>query len=95
MAQFLHGKKFQSVADVEVAVEEFLLPKIKSGSTRHSRNWLKNGRRPLNMRVCILNTELLLFCMFWTIKFFISNPTLFMEHPQYLHNIICWKARTL
>jgi hypothetical protein len=29
MAQFLRGKKFQSVADVEVAIEEFLLPKIK------------------------------------------------------------------
>jgi hypothetical protein len=43
MAQFLRGKMFQSVADVEVAVEEFLLPKIKSGFTRHSRNWLKSG----------------------------------------------------
>jgi hypothetical protein len=43
MAQLLRGKKFQSVADVEVAVEEILLPKIKSGFTRHSRNWLKNG----------------------------------------------------
>jgi hypothetical protein len=43
MAQFLRGKKFQSVADVEVAVEDFLLPKIKSHFTRHSRNWLKNG----------------------------------------------------
>jgi histone-lysine N-methyltransferase SETMAR len=43
MAQFLVGKKFQSVADVEVAVEEFLFLKIKSGFTRHSRNWLKNG----------------------------------------------------
>jgi histone-lysine N-methyltransferase SETMAR len=36
MAQFLCGKKFQSVADVEVALEEFLLPKIKSGFTRYS-----------------------------------------------------------
>jgi histone-lysine N-methyltransferase SETMAR len=43
MAQCLRGKKVQFVADVEVVVEEFLLPKIKSGSTRHSRNWLKNG----------------------------------------------------
>jgi hypothetical protein len=43
MVKFLHGKKFQSVADVVVAVEEFLLPKIKSGFTRHLRNWLKNG----------------------------------------------------
>jgi histone-lysine N-methyltransferase SETMAR len=43
MAQFLCGKKFQSVVDVEVAVEDFLVPKIKSGFTRHSRNWLKNG----------------------------------------------------
>jgi hypothetical protein len=43
MAQFLCGKKFQSVVDVEVVVEEFLLQKMKSGFTRHSRNWLKNG----------------------------------------------------
>jgi hypothetical protein len=35
------------------------------------------------MSACILNTELLLFCMFWPIKVFISNPTLFMGHPQY------------
>jgi hypothetical protein len=67
---------------VEVAVEDFLVPKIKSGFTRHSRNWLKNGWRPLNMRACILNIELLLFCMFWPIKVFILNLTLFMEHPQ-------------
>jgi hypothetical protein len=38
MAQILRGKMFQSVAEVEVAVEELLLPKIKSGFTRHSRN---------------------------------------------------------
>jgi histone-lysine N-methyltransferase SETMAR len=69
MAQFHRGKKFQSVADVEVAVEEFLVPKIKSGFTRHSRNLLNNGRKPFNMRACILNTELLLFCMFWPITF--------------------------
>jgi hypothetical protein len=43
MSQFLRSKKFQSVMNVEVAVEEILLPKIKSGFTRHSRNWLKNG----------------------------------------------------
>jgi hypothetical protein len=43
MAQFLRGKNFQSVADLELAFEEFLLPKIKSGFTRHSRKWLKNG----------------------------------------------------
>jgi hypothetical protein len=35
------------------------------------------------MRAYILNTELLLFCMFWPMKVFISNPTLFMGHPQY------------
>jgi hypothetical protein len=29
MAQFLHVKKFQSVADVEVAVEEFFASKDK------------------------------------------------------------------
>jgi hypothetical protein len=42
LAQFLRGKKFQTVADVEVVVE-LLLPKIKSCFTRHSRNWLKMG----------------------------------------------------
>jgi hypothetical protein len=35
MAPFLRGKKFLTVADVEVAVEAILLPKIKSGFTRH------------------------------------------------------------
>jgi hypothetical protein len=29
MAQFLRGKKFQSVVDVEVAVEEFFASKVK------------------------------------------------------------------
>jgi hypothetical protein len=43
MAQFLCGKKFQSVADMEIAVEEFVASKDKECSTRHSRNWLKNG----------------------------------------------------
>jgi hypothetical protein len=32
MAQFLHGKKFQSVADVEVAVEELFAAKDKEWS---------------------------------------------------------------
>jgi hypothetical protein len=41
MAQFLRGKKFLSVADVEVGVQEFFAS--KDGFTRHSRNWLKNG----------------------------------------------------
>jgi hypothetical protein len=48
---------------VEVAVEEILLPKIKSDFTRYSRNWPKNGWRPLNMRAFILNPELLLFIL--------------------------------
>jgi hypothetical protein len=43
MAQFLRGKMIQSVADMEVAAEEILLSKIKSGFTKHSRNLLKNG----------------------------------------------------
>jgi hypothetical protein len=67
---------------VEVGVQEFFAS--KDGFTRHSRNWLKNGWRPLNMRAHILNIELLLFYMFWPIKLFISNLTLFMGHPQYV-----------
>jgi hypothetical protein len=43
MAQFLNDKKFQSLVDVKLQLKNFLLPKIKSGFTRHSRNWLKNG----------------------------------------------------
>jgi histone-lysine N-methyltransferase SETMAR len=43
MAELLHGKKFQSLADVEVAVEKFFASKDKEWFTRHSRNWLKNG----------------------------------------------------
>jgi hypothetical protein len=50
-------------------LKKFLLPKIKGVSTRPSRNWLKNGWRPRNMRACILNIELLLFCMVWPINF--------------------------
>jgi histone-lysine N-methyltransferase SETMAR len=42
MARFLHGKMFQSVAEMEIVVKELLLSKIKGGFTRHSRNWLKN-----------------------------------------------------
>jgi hypothetical protein len=38
MTQFLRRKKFQSVADVEFAGEDLLLPKIKGGFTRYSRN---------------------------------------------------------
>jgi hypothetical protein len=30
MAQFLHGKKFQSLADVEVAAEEYFASKDKA-----------------------------------------------------------------
>jgi hypothetical protein len=43
MAQFVPGKKFHSVTNVEVAVQEMLLPKTKSNFTRYSRKWLKNG----------------------------------------------------
>jgi hypothetical protein len=43
MAQFLHGKKFQSVADVELAVQKFFASKDKEWFYQHSRNWLKNG----------------------------------------------------
>jgi hypothetical protein len=74
---------FQSVLGVEVAVEECFASKDESGFTRHSRNWLKNGRRPLNMRACISSIDLLLFCMFWPIDIYVLNTTLFMGHPQY------------
>jgi hypothetical protein len=41
MAQFLHGKMFQSVVTWKLRLKNLLLPKIKSGFTRHSRNLLK------------------------------------------------------
>jgi hypothetical protein len=43
MAQFLCGKKFQSAADVEVAVEKFFAFKNKEWFYQASRNWLKMG----------------------------------------------------
>jgi hypothetical protein len=82
MALFLRGKKFQCVTDVEVEVEEFFLPKINSGFTRHSRNWLKSGRRPLNMRACILNTELLLFCYILANKSFHFESDIIYGRPS-------------
>jgi hypothetical protein len=69
MAQFLSGKKFQSVADVEVGDEEFFASKDKEWFYQVFKELAENGRIPLNMRPCILSTELHLFCMFWPIKF--------------------------
>jgi hypothetical protein len=43
MAQSLRGKGFQSVADLEVAVEELFASKDKEWFYQTSRNWLKNG----------------------------------------------------
>jgi hypothetical protein len=43
MAQFLHGKKFQSVSDVEAAVEEIFASKDKEWFYQALRNWLKTG----------------------------------------------------
>jgi hypothetical protein len=82
MAQFLHGKKFQSVADVEVAIEEFFASKDKEWFYQAFKELDEKWVRPLKMRACIVNMEFLLSCMFWPIKVFISIPTLFMGHPQ-------------
>jgi histone-lysine N-methyltransferase SETMAR len=82
MAQFLHSRKFQSVADVEVAIEEFFASKDKEWFYQAFKELVEKWMRPLNMRACILNVELLLFCMFRPIKIFILNPALFMGHPQ-------------
>jgi hypothetical protein len=42
MAQFLLGKKFQSVADVEFAVEEFFASKVVSpGIKELAEKWVK------------------------------------------------------
>jgi hypothetical protein len=43
VAQFLRGKKFQSVADVEAAVEDIFASKDKEWLYQALRNWLKNG----------------------------------------------------
>jgi hypothetical protein len=68
---------------VEVAVEEFFVSKDREWFYQAFKELAEKWVRPLNMRVCILNIELLLFCMICPIKLFISNPTLFMGHPQY------------
>jgi hypothetical protein len=43
MAQFLHGKKFQSVVDVEVAVEEFVASKDKGWFYQAFKEFAENG----------------------------------------------------
>jgi hypothetical protein len=49
-----------------------------------AEEWVKT----LEHESFILIIELLLFCMFRPIKVFISNPTLFMGHPQYVQVIL-------
>jgi histone-lysine N-methyltransferase SETMAR len=71
MAQFLRGKKFQSLADVEVAVEEIFASKDIEWFYQAFKELAENGRKPLNMSDCILNIELLLFFMLWPITIFI------------------------
>jgi hypothetical protein len=43
MAQFLRGKKFQSVADVEVDVEEFFASKDKEWFYQAFKELAENG----------------------------------------------------
>jgi hypothetical protein len=43
MAQFLHGKKFQSAAHVEVAVEEFFVSKDKEWLYQAFKELAENG----------------------------------------------------
>jgi histone-lysine N-methyltransferase SETMAR len=43
MVQFLCGKKFKSVADVEVPVEEFFASKDKEWFYQAFKEWRKNG----------------------------------------------------
>jgi hypothetical protein len=84
MAQFFRRKKFQSVADVEVAVEEFFASNDKEwfyqAFKELAEKWVKTIEHVGLYFECI---ELLVFCMFCPIKVFILNPTLFMGHPQY------------
>jgi hypothetical protein len=75
-------KSFNLQRTWKFRLKKFLVPKIKSRFSRHSRHWPENGRRPLNMRACTLNIELLLFCMFWAINVFILNPLLFTGQSQ-------------
>jgi histone-lysine N-methyltransferase SETMAR len=71
VAQFLRGKKFQFVTEVEVAVEEIFASKDKEWFYQAFKEMAEKSVKPLNMWACILNTELLLFCMFWPITVFI------------------------
>jgi histone-lysine N-methyltransferase SETMAR len=54
MAQFLRGKKFQSLADVEVTGEKSFASKDKEWFDQALKELAENGRRSLNMRACIL-----------------------------------------
>jgi histone-lysine N-methyltransferase SETMAR len=77
MAQFLRAKKFQSVAYVEVAVEEFFASKDKEWFYQTFKELAEKWVKTIEHEGLFLNIELLLFCMFWP-----SNLTLFMGHPQ-------------
>jgi histone-lysine N-methyltransferase SETMAR len=84
MAQFLHGKKFQSVADMEVAVKEFFASKDKEWFYQPfkelAEKWMKTiEHEGLYFEYCIT----FILCVLANI-FFISNPTLFLGHPQYM-----------
>jgi histone-lysine N-methyltransferase SETMAR len=87
MAQFLRGKKFQSVADVEVAVEEFFASKDKE--------WLYQAFKELAEKwVKTIEHEglyfehLITFILYVSVKKkFVSNLTLFMGHHQSLPNL--------
>jgi hypothetical protein len=54
---------------VEVAVEEFFASKDKEWFYQAFKELAEKWVKIINMKARILNTELLLFCMFWPIKF--------------------------
>jgi histone-lysine N-methyltransferase SETMAR len=82
LAQFLRGKKFQYVADVEVAGEEFFASEDKEWFYRAFKELAEKWMKTIEHEGLYFDFKLLLFCMFWLIKLFILNPTLFMGHPQ-------------
>jgi hypothetical protein len=86
MARFLRGKKFQSVADMEIAVEEVFASKDKEWFYQAFKELAEKWAKTIELKACILNIELLLFYMFCPIKIFILNPKLFMGHYKLQRN---------
>jgi hypothetical protein len=82
MAQFFRGKRFQSVADVEVAVEEFFASKDKVWFYQTFKELTEKWMKTIEHEGLYFEYSITFILYVLANKFFISNPTLYMGYPQ-------------